>query len=138
MKLLIILIISYSLISCNNSSGSSKAMPDNSSGKPFYVIALVDTGTRGKAELRLDFVYRVIKDSLKYISVDESTQKRKLLKDTSYYVLFTAPILDSAGKKIQTISGGDSLKTNYILIPSHRILIDGGRIDSAMAKYKQR
>lgn len=138
MKVLIILIISYSLISCNNSSGNSKAMPDNSSGKPFYVIALVDTGTRGKTELRLDFVYRIIKDSLKYISVDEATQKKRLLKDTSYYVLFTAPILDSLGKKIQRIAGGDSLRSDYVQIPNHRILIDGGRIDSAMAKYKQR
>ncbi len=130
-----IIILSY-LTSCNRTSGN---VPDKSKSQatPHFVIALFDTGTNGRPALRMDFIYRTIKDTVKYVSVDQSTQKKQLVKDTNYFISIKAVVLDNSGNKIKSINGADSIRADWFNVDKRRILIDGGRIDSVLLKYKQ-
>lgn len=136
LTLIIIIVITSYLTACNNTSGHMTPKPKAPS-TPHFVVALYDTGAHGKAGYRLDFIYRIIKDTVKFIYVDESTQKKKLSKDTTYYIMYPTSVLDSIGKKAQKKSGGDSLRNDWVQIDNRRILLDGGRIDSVISKYKQ-
>lgn len=139
-RLLITLLISTIglsiVLSCSNSSAHGTGFLDSSLHKPHLVMALFDTGTQGKPKFKLDVIYRVVKDTLKFIPVDETTFKKKLLKDTSYFFLYTGSFEDKTGRKVKSRSGGDSLRTWWTGIDKHRIVIDGGKIDSAIRKYR--
>lgn len=140
MKLLITFFISIVTISllaaCNNGSGSGLSHIDSTLNKRQLVLALLDTGAAGKPNFKIDVVYRLIKDSVKLIEVDESIFKKMASKDTSYYFLYTGPVQDKDGNKLKSIAGKDSIRSWWVGIDKHRIVLDGGNIDSAIAKYK--
>lgn len=140
MKLLITLFSSIVtiaiLISCDKGSAGLPHV-DSATKKMELVLALVDTGKKGNPLFKIDVVSRLIKDTLKLVEVDNSTFKKKSSKDTSYYVLYTGPVQDPQGKKLKTAAGIDSIRTWLIGIDKHRVVLDGGNIESAIAKYKQ-
>lgn len=117
MKILLIISIAIIVYSCSNSAATKTKVTHDS--KPMLVIALYDTGM-GKPFFVIGNIYRSIHDTLKFVSVDESTQKKALVSDTSYFV----PVKDST-------------RIVWLKIDNHRIVVDGGRIDSAIMRYKQ-
>lgn len=111
----LIIIFSIFLLSCGNkASKTSLKLPDTTKTVALYILP---DNTGG---LRLDYVFRIIKDSIKYSQVDEQTQKRMKTIDTTYYVPVFFNLLDTldkTGNKFLLDSLGQP-KTTVQLIPT--------------------
>lgn len=92
MKKLLLPIIAIFLFSCGNKSSNSttESKPDT-----IRTVALFQTNN---GELRLDYVFKIIKDSVKFSQVNEDTQKKTLTKDTTYFVPIVFNIKDTTDK----------------------------------------
>lgn len=126
-QLLIIAIASLIAYGCSQSNGTKTELTKDS--KPRMVMALYDTGVSAPV-YQMAGIFRIVKDSIKFVKMDESTFKKQLTVDTSYYIPVKKVFKDKAGK--------DSAGASWVQILNHRILVDAGPIDSVIAKYKQK
>lgn len=123
-----VLLTAYYLTQCRQASSVAREI---------MVAAIIDTGTRGKPAFRLDGVLRVIKDTVKFIQIDEGTQKKKFSHDTTYFLLVKMPFKDSVGNQVKTKVGADSVRATWLNIFKRRVVKDFGTFQTEVNNYKQ-
>lgn len=133
MKIILFILIVV-VCSCDHPGEKKVTIIDR---KSYTVMAVYDTGRVGRPVFILGFLQRVIIDTLKYYKIDDNTLKKKSTKDTSYFIFMSLPIRDSVGNIIKGVSGKDSANEGWVNVYNKRIVMDGGKVDSAIKNYKQ-
>ncbi len=74
--------------------------------------------------LSVDYVFKLIKDTLKFESVDSNTAKKVWSRDSLYYVPNYIPKLDSLKKPIRDSAGNIQYKVDWTPVSSVNIVQD--------------
>lgn len=120
MKKVLFLVLSTALIiACNSNSGFKHSPADTTK-----TLALYRSGAKGD-EAKVELVYKIRKDSLMWVTVDQDSNTVNNKKKWARAVLYFVPVLDTAKKLV------------FVPYPKEGILIDGEKnVDSIFKIYK--
>lgn len=120
MKKVFLIALSALILSCNSKSDEFKHTPADTT----KTLALYRLGAKGD-EAKVELVYKIRKDSLMWITVDQDSNTVNNKKKWGRAVLYFVPVIDSAKKLV------------FVPYPKEGILIDGEKnVDSIFKLYK--
>lgn len=130
------LCIVFLAIECKQNSGGSVIQKTDTTLCVGIYKNLLDS------TIRFGEMHRVVKDSFDYVNIDSATRRKKLFRDTTYIIVISTEIKDSAMSKLWKLPVLDSLgHKNYIplyYIYDKKYVRDGwGNADSAIAELKK-
>lgn len=72
---------------------------------------------------KVDAVYRIVKDTFSFDTVNAETAKRVWEKDTAYYIPVQVPNLDSSGKTVVDSSGNIKKHLEFRLLRNNQMIL---------------
>lgn len=87
-------------------------------------------------DLKVDLVYRLIKDTIGFTKIDEETLKRLPHRDTTYYAPVPDTLRDANGQPVKDSLGNYMWTSVYLLLPKKFFLRDLGSVNKLIDSLK--